>query len=232
VLQSAVDAFVMDLVGKRIAMLLGTRGRTTLRRLVARELAAVGQDPRPEIARLKGRLAELVKKADAIIDLAAASSEDRDLLNERLGRLRLERRDIEGRLRELELVPVREANADEIVDSILEGLADARRLFDQGTMEERKRVVRAFIETLTVVGSTRTGEIRMKKLPALESLSAGSSVESVAGVRCEARQSRRTQAPELILLTFTACGTALVPARGVKRRDPRPVLAAGAGASA
>jgi len=48
-------------------------------------------------------------------------------------------------------------------------------------MEERKRVVRAFIEGLTVVGSSRSGELRMKKLPLPQQLSNGSSFEMVAG---------------------------------------------------
>ncbi len=153
--------------------------------LVEKELAAIGQDPRPEMKRLKARLAEIATKADSAIDLAASSPENRDLLNERLGRLRLERREIEGRLAEIESIPVRVANPDVIVDALLQGLANARQLFDKGTMEERKRVVRAFVENLTVAGSKRCGEIRLKKLPALESLSAGSSVESLAGVGFE-----------------------------------------------
>jgi hypothetical protein len=183
-LQSAVDEFVMELVGKRIEAFLGKRGRATLRALVEKELASTGQDPRPEIKRLKGRLVEIAKKVDSVVDLAASSPEDRDLLTERLGRLRLERREAEGRLREIEVVPVQTAKADEIVDSIMAGLADARHLFAQGSMEEKKRVTRAFVESLTVVGSKRSGELRLKKLPALEALSF-SSVESLAGVGFE-----------------------------------------------
>lgn len=185
-LQSAVDEFVMDLVAKRIEAYLGKKGRATLQRLVEREFDSTGEDPRPETGRLKARLAGISQKADTVIDLAASSPEHRDLLNERLGRLRRERQEVEARLRELEQVPVRAVvKADDVVDTLLEGLADARRLFGQGTMEERKRVVRAFVESLTVVGSKRSGEIRLKKLPALEAVSSALSVESLAGVGFE-----------------------------------------------
>jgi hypothetical protein len=37
----------------------------------------------------------------------------------------------------------------------LEGLRDASRLFEHGTMEERKRVVRAFVEAITVDAASR-----------------------------------------------------------------------------
>jgi DNA invertase Pin-like site-specific DNA recombinase len=185
-LQSAVDDFVEELVAKRIAAFLGKNGRATLRRLVQKELQSADKDPRPEIKRLKTRLGEIVTKVDSVIDLAASSPQHRDLLSERLGRLRLERQEIEGRLREIEVIPVRSAGTDEIVDAILASLADARRLFDHGTMEEKKRVVRAFVEGITLSGQSRTGKLRIRELPASASLGTGScSVESLAGAGFE-----------------------------------------------
>jgi len=141
-------------------------------------------------------------------------SAERVCRSHRLGRLRLERREVEGRLREIESVPVHAADPDAIVDALLEGLADARRLFEQGTMEERKRVVRAFVDGLKVVGSKRSGEIRMKKLPALELVSAGSSVESLAGVLYEVQKRNRTWMLQVVRVRFAVRGTALVPVRG------------------
>lgn len=119
------------------------------------------------------------------MDLAASSPENRDLLTERLSRLREERREIEGRLAELKAASECTVKPDDIVDAMLAGLADARRLFDQGTVEERKRVVRAFVESLTVAGTKRSGEIRLKNLPALEALTGAFSVESLAGAGFE-----------------------------------------------
>jgi hypothetical protein len=68
----------------------------------------------------------------------------------------------------------------------LEDVADARQLFEHGTMEERKRVIRAFVEGLTIDGASQSGEIRMKKLPAPEMSSTGSSFDLVAEARHEA----------------------------------------------
>jgi len=182
-LQSAMDDFVTQVVGERIAAFLGKNGRATLKRLVLRELGGPGyDDPRPEIRRLKTRLAGIATKMDSVIDLAASSPDCKELLTDRLGRLRDERQEIQSRLKDLEVVPIRTADPDAVVEAILDGLRDAHQLFELGTMEERKRVVRAFVDGLTVVGSSRSGRLRMKKLPAPESLGTGNSVDLVAGV--------------------------------------------------
>jgi hypothetical protein len=70
-----------------------------------------------------------------------------------------------------------------LVDAILAGLEDARKLFDLGTMEERKRVIRAFVEKLTVDGVAGTGELRMKRVP--DALSIRDSFKVVAGAGFE-----------------------------------------------
>jgi hypothetical protein len=77
--------------------------------------------------------------------------------------------------------------------------------------EERKRVVRAFVDGLTLCGSNRTGELRIRELPARATLGTGSSVNMVAGVRCEARQTNLPWELELVLMAFETRGTALVP---------------------
>ena len=109
------------------------------------------------------------------------------------------------------------------------GLADARRLFDQGTIEERKRVVRAFVESLTVVGSKRSGQIRMRKVPSLEALGDAFSVESLAGVRCEVEPANGA-GPRPISLTFACRGNALVPIAFAPKRGSAPALGVTVGA--
>ena len=167
-LQHKLDDFVLDFVAQRIDALLGARGRDALRALVERQLAPSGPDPGPEKKRLKARLKELTTKIDAVIDLmATASAEHRELMKDRLGRLLAERQEIENRLRQLEHFPAKGPNPAVLVDAILAGLSDARHLFEHGTMEERKRVIRAFIENLTVDGVNGSGALRAKESPML-----------------------------------------------------------------
>jgi len=69
--------------------------------------------------------------------------------------------------------------------------------------------VRAFVECITVAGSKRSGEIRLRKLPALEALG-NRSVESLAGVRCDG-QSIKGVGLRVVPLRFASRGNALVP---------------------
>ena len=108
------------------------------------------------------------------------------------------------------------------------GSRDAQ-LFDQGTIEERKRIIRAFVESFRVAGSKRSGEVRLRKLPALESLG-NCSVESLAGVRYEAQQTNRKGCLWLVPLAFGTRGTALVPLTAARRRGAAPLLREAAGA--
>ncbi len=181
--QRVFDDFVLDLVGQRIDAFLGVKGRAALRRLIEKQLAPAGPDPGPERHRLKARLTELTTKIDSVIDLAATSAEHRELMKDRLGRLLGERQEIEGRLRELDQAPVNAPNPAGLVDAILAGLTDARQLFDHGTMEERKRVIRAFVENLTVDGVGGSGELRIKRTPDAQGI--GDSFKVVAGAGFE-----------------------------------------------
>jgi len=123
-----------------------------------------------------------------------------------------ERREIESRLSHLDLIPVRVADSEAAVDTILEGLKDASRLFEHGTMEERKRVVRAFVDGITLDAASQSGELRIKKLPAPDLAGAGSSFVLVAGVRYEAQQRNRARETEVVRVRFTTLGSAWIPA--------------------
>jgi hypothetical protein len=116
----------------------------------------------------------LGKKIDSVIDLATSSPENKELLTDRLGRLRKEKAEIESRLTELAETPAHFADPEAVVDTILAGLADAQTLFEHGTMEERKRVIRAFVEGIRLDAASGSAEITTKELPEPDLLGAGS----------------------------------------------------------
>jgi hypothetical protein len=73
--------------------------------------------------------------------------------------------------------------------------------------------VRTFVEGLVLSASRRTGDLLIKKLPTPQSVSAGSSVVSVAGVRCGVGQGGTGMRLELVVLPLRRQGTALKPVR-------------------
>lgn len=66
-------------------------------------------------------------------------------------------------MRDLDAMPIRVADPEEIVEAILEGLTHAHQLFEHGTVEERKRVIRAFVERITLDAVSRSGELRINR---------------------------------------------------------------------
>ncbi|MFO7641612.1 MAG: hypothetical protein R6X17_10240 [Candidatus Competibacteraceae bacterium] len=96
------------------------------------------------------------------------------------------------------------------MEAILASLADARHLFEHGTMEERKRIIRAFVENLTVDGESSRGELRAKRIPDPCSQGIGDSFKVVAGALYEVQQRGRAPEIEVIPLRFEAQGRALV----------------------
>jgi len=108
-------------------------------------------------------------------------------------------------------VPTQTIAPEAVVEIIIEGLANAQRLFEHGTMEERKRVVRAFVEGLTIDGASQSGEIRMKKLPAPDVPSTGSSFNLVAGARYEVQKRILGRGTEVVKVRFKVKRGAMVP---------------------
>jgi hypothetical protein len=97
-----------------------------------------------------------------------------------------------------------------VVDAILEGVADVQTLFEHGTMEERRRVIRAFAEGITLDAASGSAELTVKKLPEPDLLGTGSSFQVVAGARCEAQ--RRKSRTEVVRVRLEGRGRAMAAA--------------------
>ena len=95
------------------------------------------------------------------------------------------------------------------------GSTDASRLFEHGTMEERKRVIRAFVEGITLDAASGSAELTMKKLPEPDLLGAGSSFVLVAGVRYGIQQRTLAREMETVRVEFRSEGGAFTPTPGI-----------------
>jgi hypothetical protein len=109
-------------------------------------------------------------------------------------------------------MPTRTIDPGAVVDAILEGLADARQPFEHGTMEERKRVIRAFVEGITLDAASQSAELTVKKLPEPDLAGAGNSFVFVAGVRHEAQERKRERETGVVTVRLSTVGGTFVPA--------------------
>ena len=179
-----LEEVVLERIQARLKELLAGEGETLLREYVAEEIAAQGQDPRREAAAVRVQITEIDRRVDVI--LTALSPETRELLDGKLRDLAAEKRALQRRLEELEAAPYEPIDPEAVVRTGMTALRDLPRLLGSASLEERKELVGAFVDHVTVLPDESMVELQMRTLPALPLLAtSNSSVGVVAGAGFE-----------------------------------------------
>ena len=158
-----LDDAVLDGINRRIERVLDREVLTT--RL--RELLDAEDDHGPSREDLEARLAETGRKIDRLVDALASGSDNLPSVRTRLTELERERG-----LLEAELAQTRSRTAGtspnelkKTVDALLDALQRFPEVLAAGEPEERKAVVRAFLEEIRIQKTTRQAVLRWHRLP-------------------------------------------------------------------
>src|SRR5207249_116948 len=89
------ENLILERVEKRLRKYLARGGEGILRKFIAEEILAKTPDPGEEITKLKSELASLEVEANRLLDIATPAN--RDFVDERLGKIRVRRQEIEPR---------------------------------------------------------------------------------------------------------------------------------------
>lgn len=179
-----IHKYVLSRIGLRVERFLSAGGREILRKMVAKELGATRKEPQQEAKEIRHQLGMI--EADLSRLVKSLTPENTKFVDPELQKLGKEKDEFEARLRKVEVVPDEQVNPDKLAEQIVRGLKSFGELFEQGTQEERKEFVRAFVEQLVVDPDRGKGTLYIREFPALESIRAGnSSFEMVAGARYE-----------------------------------------------
>jgi hypothetical protein len=170
------ESFILGRVEKRLQKFLTSGGERMLRRFIADEILAKTPDPTEEIAKLKGEVATLTSEADRLLDIATPAN--RDFVDERLGKIRARRQDVEARLADLVQVDCRPVDIEAATADALAYLAKFREVLQEGTLEQRKEFLRGFVAEIGIDPDTARGTITFYELPV-------SSLMSVPGAGVE-----------------------------------------------
>ena len=91
--------------------------------------------------------------------------ENQDFVAHKLGKLRREKQRAKARLEDLAGTDFKPPAVEATVDAILAQLNDFSRVAAQGTVEERKQFVRAFVGGINIHPYTARGAVHMRPLP-------------------------------------------------------------------
>jgi site-specific DNA recombinase len=157
------ETLILDRVEKRLRKHLARGGEGILRKFIAEEIVAKTPDPGEEITKLKSELASLEAEADRLLDIATPAN--RDFVDERLGKIRVRRQELEPRLADLERVDYQPVDIEAATRDALAYLARFRDVLEEGTLEQRKEFLRGFVYEISIDPDAARGTITFYELP-------------------------------------------------------------------
>ena len=161
-----IENSVMDVIGEMIKAYFAGDNSTKLRKLIEQELETLLPDFGDELDKIDLRLGEIEKSITNLID--NITSANRDFVDKRIIELRREIAELESRKRELEAQGQKRVEIDEIIDEAMAMASDCRRVFKEGSIEEKRYFLRAFLSRIDLDPSTGEGQARFVLLPGLK----------------------------------------------------------------
>ncbi len=158
-----LDTAVIDGIQKRIEKVLD-RETLTIR---LQELLRADSGHGPSRESLEARLEETDQKIGRLVDALASGADSLPSVRTRLTELELERRSLEAELAQTRRLIADSAPHD--IEATVDALIDALQRFPEvlaaGEPEERKTVVRAFLQEIRIEQTTRQAVLRWHRLP-------------------------------------------------------------------
>ena len=161
--RSVPNARFSNLLEKRLKKYLARGGEGVLRRFIQEEILAKTPGPGEEITKLKSELTSLEAEVNRLLDIATPAN--RDFVDERLGKIRVHKQEIEPRLADLERVDFQPVDLEAATRDALAYLARFRDVLEEGTLEQRKEFLRGFVHEISIDPDTARGVITFYELP-------------------------------------------------------------------
>ena len=134
-----------------------------------RELLGAEEGHGPSREDLEARLAETGRKIDRLVDALAAGADNLPSVRTRLAELERERGSFEAQLAQARSRTTSTPNEFEAtVDTIVDALQRFPEVLAAGEPEERKAVVRAFLQEIKIEKTKRQAVLRRHRLPRVD----------------------------------------------------------------
>ncbi len=137
-----------------------------LRKLVAEEVASLASDFGDEIDSVEKRLSEINKIITNLIDNITTTN--REFVDKRIIELKREKAELESRLQTLEAEGRKRVETEAIIEQALSMAGDYKAVFAEGSIEEKRFFIRAFLSRIKFDPETRTAEARFILLSGMQ----------------------------------------------------------------
>lgn len=156
-----LEEAVLDGIHKRLERLLDPE---ELRRRLDQWLPTA-RSPEMAVADLEDRLRETQARIARLVTALAAGPDDLPSVRAALVELEPQRQRLEDQIREARMPRLGGERREELIEALIESLGDVRQVLGAGGPEERKAVVRCFLERIRVEKQAARIVLRWYRLP-------------------------------------------------------------------
>jgi len=163
-----IEGWVMEVIGQMLQEYFESDNLKTLRRMVEQEINTLIPDIGTELDKTEKRLAEITQTITKLID--NISDVNREFVDKRIIELKREMIELEKQRQELESAGDKRLETERIIEEAMAMAGDFKQVFAEGSVEEKRLFIRAFLTGINLDPRTGEGEARFILLPGLDKL--------------------------------------------------------------
>ena len=193
-----LENLILDAIGENVALFLEEGGDAILRTLIEEQIENDAPGTEGELQTLRTQRTEIERKINNLLDNITQAN--REFADKRLTELKRELYEIRPRLEELEAAQARTVDVELVCAEMLTAMKDFRKLAAEGTVDEKRTLIRAFAKEIRLDPQSGEGRAQLYMLPDLpvatrhEPATEKSSLIMVAGARYVAEKRRSVAA--------------------------------------
>lgn len=166
--RDVIEGLILETIGENIRRMVEADDQTELRSVVKQCVGVSEEGASEELARLRERRDQVRAKVTNLLD--NITRENRDFADERIAELKRELLEINPRIEQLERTAGAQVNLDEAVRAVVEMLRSFADVMKEGSIDERRRVIRAFVKQIRLDPQNHEGRAEVFALPDFETL--------------------------------------------------------------
>ncbi|MFB3882427.1 MAG: recombinase family protein [Armatimonadota bacterium] len=163
--QALIEGWVLEQIGHIVQDHLGRDGEALLQEMIRQELAGLGGSDQRDVASIRQSKADIEAKIENLLDNLTPTN--REYVDRRIEKLREEMVELD-RAEALALeLQVQDLRMEALAEAAISVVRDFDRLVKQGTVEEKRTLIRAFLRVLDFDPITRRGVAHFWVVPSV-----------------------------------------------------------------